>query len=269
MDQAMAQQTYFHDSHNGHSKYEHGQAQYPATSPINYPSTSEQGVVNASYKQPFYSTPEAHPGSSSLRQQLANFPVFPLRTAADEAAKQEMLDNSDRMLKSQQPEVKMNAAQKVFMNVISGGDFMNVRKYENKLVRLNAATMAHTTRDNSTIIYTRWVLVPENEDPRGVIVVDVLEFRGMGGNGVRLKFGADETIGALKFSILGKSGVKIKAGKVWTKNWNTKPLNELAVEIDGHEMQMERLNQQSRGISPAETAGMMKRFDKSWQIPRV
>lgn len=266
----MSQQTYYHDPHSGHSNYEHRQAQYSATGPINYyPSTSEQGAVNASYKQPFYSTPEVQPGSSSIRQQLDNLPVFPLRTAADEAAKQEMLDNSDRVLKSQLPEVKMNAVQKLFMSVISGGEFINVRKYENKLIRLNAASMAHGTRDHSTIIYTRWILVPENEDPRGVVVVDVLEFRGMGCNGVHLKFGADETVSSLKFTMLGKRGVKVKVGKVWTKNWNTKPLDELAVEIDGHEKQMERLNQQSRGISPIETAGMMKRFGKSWQIPRL
>lgn len=239
-------------------------------SPTNYASTLEQDAVNASYRQPFSSTSEAQPRSSSLRQWLANFPVFLLRTAGDEAAKQERLEMSGRVLKSQQPEVKMNAVQKAFMNVISGGDFVNVRKYENRLVRFNAASVAHTTRDNSTIIFTRWMLVPENEDPQGVIIVDVLEVRGMtNGKNVRLKFCADETIGALKFTMLGKTGVKVKGGKVWTKNWNTKPLDELAVEIDGHDMQMERLNQDSRGISPAEIAGMMKRFDKSWQVPRL
>lgn len=57
-----------------------------------------------------------------------------------------------------------------------------------------------------------------------------------------LEFCADRVIGALNFTWQGKSGVAVEAGELWTKNRNTKPLEEQAVEVDAHDMPMERLN---------------------------
>ncbi|KAJ9655142.1 hypothetical protein H2198_005917 [Neophaeococcomyces mojaviensis] len=237
------------------------------------PSTSPYQPPAQSYNAPPAQNYNAPSAQQSFRQHLASLPMFPLYTHHEEEARQNALHQSAQLLGQQQPEPQLNMAEKAtlgFMDATTGG-LMNVRKLENNLLKVAAGSVAMTAKEAFTLVLTRWAVIANNAGASGnspTIMVDVLEARGMmKSNAVNLKTNAE----SVKLSLLGKTGVKVKGSKTWTKNWNTKPVDSLAVvyEKGGAEVPMEVVATVQRGISPAAYAELLKRFEHGWHVPRV
>jgi hypothetical protein len=117
-----------------------------------------------------------------------------------------------------------------------------------------------------TAVLTRWAAI----DPAtgSTIIIDVWEGRGSKSwmaNTIWLVSNADARI-----RVRGKWEVKVKTGKRWTKDLNTKPLESvtLLTKTGGgpSEMEFEIVQRQQHPLAPIETPHVKDRF-KTWVVP--
>jgi len=71
-------------------------------------------------------------------------------------------------------------------------------------------------------------------------------------------------------SFWGKSGVKVRRSGEWKKNWNTKPVDALAVVAERVVPECQwKLSPRCSEAFPEEWAEMVKTFEFGWHVPRV
>ena len=140
------------------------------------------------------------------------------------------------------------------------------KKVANHMWNTTAQTTALATTTFSTAVVTRWAAI----DPatRSTVIVDVWEGRGSKSwmaNTIWLVCNVDA-----KLRVRDKWDVKVKAGKMWSKNLNTKPLESVEL-LTGNgsattNIPFEIIDRQQRALSQVEIPHIKDRF-KSWRVP--
>lgn len=141
------------------------------------------------------------------------------------------------------------------------------KKVANHMWNTVSTTTALTTMTFSTAVVTRWAVIIDPAT-RSTIIVDVWEGRGSKSwmaNTIWMVSNANVNI-----RVRDKWDVKLKAGKMWTKDLNTKPLESVTwlTENGGAptEIPFEIVERQERPLSQVEIPHIKDRF-KVWRVP--
>ena len=238
-------------------------------SPITAP--SPYGGIDHSTLQPEPFHPPAIQQKPTFRQYLESLPMFPLNTAHEAQLKQEGIDRYHGAKSAYVPSsafsFKERATFQGLTQVMGGGNPLSAMRHTaNVITQTEAMSAKFAVKENATIFLTRWAFVPPKE--MQTVLVDVLEYRwGANCRPFYIKHSSAEPI---KLSLLGKTGVKIKAGKQYQKELNFKDVEELGMHSEGGEVSpMVMVRREQRGISAIEWKEMRKRFEYGWNVPRV
>jgi hypothetical protein len=140
------------------------------------------------------------------------------------------------------------------------------KKVANHMWNTVSTTTALSTMTFSTAVVTRWAVI--DSATRSTIIVDVWEGRGSKSwmaNTIWLVSNAN-----VKIRVRDKWDVKLKAGKMWTKDLNTKPLESVTLLTENGgaptEIPFEIVDRQHRPLSQVEIPHIKARF-KVWRVP--
>ncbi|KAM7193992.1 hypothetical protein V8F33_007498 [Rhypophila sp. PSN 637] len=230
---------------------------------------------------PLAHTPQQQqPGPShGLRYaHLANMPFFVL-SDADAAAQvahnaQQAAIFHDYCLGELQPEPELTRLEKVgklALEVYTGVDLISPDQIQNNLLKMTMAVNHLAILDTQLtdhLILTRWTLMPvEAGQP---LVVDVLECFSTrvkwAGRGIVVK--ANRPV---ELRVRGKYVAnlhKMKSlQKGWTKSFNKKPVDSMALIVDGKDVPLELVLRVKRVVTSSEQTPIYVRFWKEWLVP--
>ncbi|OCK82702.1 hypothetical protein K432DRAFT_402657 [Lepidopterella palustris CBS 459.81] len=127
-------------------------------------------------------------------------------------------------------------------------------------------SMSMQTRPRITLILTRYATTKYCEFPG--IIVDVVETRGNSswqGNGIRLRTSRECCI-----MVRDKWKIRLKAGSMWSKNANWKPVETISVEAEKDKMvPLGIVERWQRPVAVAERMEIWRRFEKDYKTPAI
>jgi hypothetical protein len=215
--------------------------------------------------------PQAQPGSRQTRHaHLAHLPVFSLTDAKGAAAAYEAAQFRDYCLGQVTPPPKLSAADQVGLVILkaSGAEVVSMDKTVNGLLKFSAAVENISAAETAVGILTRWALPLEAGLPP--LIVDVLEAMNTAmpfiGRGIYLKASRPVEIRVRGKYVANLNKIK-SLTTAWTKSFNKKPVDDLALILNGRDIPLEMVLRVERVMAPVEFAPISIKFNKEWLVP--
>jgi hypothetical protein len=222
--------------------------------------------------------PHPHPQRATRFAHLAHLPMYVLANPAAAARAQNEAQQSaiyrQELLGMIAPEPQLSAADRatlMALKVTTGAEFVSMDKMVNGVFK--AAYALETLQDISNreseiFTLTRWAL--PREAGMELLVVDVMEHRS-----TNAKWAAANIVvkasRPVDLRVRGKWVASLSKGKGlqkgWTKSFNKKPVDSMALVVGGKDVPLELVIRVERAVVGLEMTPIYSGFYKEWVVP--
>lgn len=197
--------------------------------------------------------------------------MFPLSTAYEAQLRQEAINEYQSAKAAYVPSSAFSLKDRAVMHGVtqamgSSNPISAMRHTANAVTQTQAMAAKLNAKEMATIVITRWAFIPAKETH--TVLVDILEYRFM--SKLRPFYIKHSSTEPVKLALLGKTGVKIKPEKQYSKAMNFKDIEEVGMHFESGEVSpMVMVKREQRGITPAEWREMQKRYEHGWNVPKI
>jgi len=219
------------------------------------------------------------PGPGLKFAHLAHLPFFVLSDAKAAALVQHNAQQAalfrEYCLGQMNPEPNLSATDRATMlalKVTTGADFVSMDKMANNVFKFSLAVNKLdelSARETDILTLTRWTMLPV-EPGQGPLVVDVLEHFStmMKWIGANIVVKANRPV---ELRVKGKYVANLNKIKTlqtgWTKSFNKKPVDAVALVVDGKDVPLELVMRVQRAVTSQKQTPIYTRFWKEWLVP--
>ena len=173
------------------------------------------------------------------------------------------------------PEPSLSATDRATMlalKVTTGADFVSMDKMVNNVFKFSLAVNKLdelSARETEILTLARWTMLPV-EPGQGPLVVDVLEHFStmMKWIGANIVVKANRPV---ELRVKGKYVANLNKINTlqtgWTKSFNKKPVDAVALVVDGRDVPLELVMRVQRAVTSQEQTPIYTRFWKEWLVP--